>query len=130
MLARVPSAVFAPSVPGAPRYSPGDRLACLGVKFLEYSLAGMACGFVGQGVANGLMHIKCAAVGAPPLVLDKAHALPGSCFACLLASKSRHHAVQIIYPPVRFFCCYWHFLPWHCCSSYFRMMTGYLGCLV
>lgn len=60
VLARVPSAVFAPSVPGAPRYTVADRAACLGVKFLEYSLAGMACGFVGQGVANGLMQIKCA----------------------------------------------------------------------
>jgi hypothetical protein len=28
------------------------------VKFLEYSLAGIACGLVGQGVANGLMTAK------------------------------------------------------------------------
>ena len=58
-LGRVPSAVFAQSAPGAPRYQASERLACLGVKFLEYSLAGMVCGFVGQGLANGLMHLKC-----------------------------------------------------------------------
>ncbi|KAK9819258.1 hypothetical protein WJX81_005466 [Elliptochloris bilobata] len=57
-LGRVPSAVFAQSAPGAPRYRPADRLACMGVKFLEYSLAGMVCGFVGQGFANGLMNLK------------------------------------------------------------------------
>ncbi len=59
-LARVPSAVFAQSVPGAPRYRAADRAACVGVKFLEYSLAGMVCGLVGQGIANGLMNLKCA----------------------------------------------------------------------
>ena len=72
VLARVPSAVFAPSVQGAPRYTVADRAACLGVKFLEYSLAGMACGFVGQGVANGLMQIKCAETEPPPAI--KLHA--------------------------------------------------------
>ena len=60
----MPSAVFAQSAPGAPRYAAGARLACVGVKFLEYSLAGMVCGFLGQGVANGLMHLKCGP--APP----------------------------------------------------------------
>ncbi len=64
-LARVPSAVFAQSVPGAPRYRAADRAACVGVKFLEYSLAGMVCGLVGQGIANGLMNLKCA-LGARP----------------------------------------------------------------
>jgi hypothetical protein len=39
-------------------YSVGSRFACVGVKFLEYSLAGTACGFVGQGVANSLMLLK------------------------------------------------------------------------
>ncbi len=56
----MPSAVFAQSVPGAPRYRAADRAACVGVKFLEYSLAGMVCGLVGQGIANGLMNLKCA----------------------------------------------------------------------
>jgi hypothetical protein len=37
---------------------PTPRFACVGVKFLEYSLAGIACGLVGQGVANGLMLTK------------------------------------------------------------------------
>ena len=58
ILARIPSAVFAPSPAGAPRYTVLDRSACLGVKFLEYSLAGLVCGFVGQGIANGLMQVK------------------------------------------------------------------------
>mmetsp|Transcript_6022 Transcript_6022/g.17239 ORF Transcript_6022/g.17239 Transcript_6022/m.17239 type:complete len:412 (+) Transcript_6022:46-1281(+) len=57
MLAGVPSAVFEPNRPGA-RYSTGARIACIGVKFLEYSLAGMVCGFVGQGIANQLMYLK------------------------------------------------------------------------
>ncbi len=35
-----------------------QRLACILVKFCEYSLAGMACGFVGQGIANSLMLLK------------------------------------------------------------------------
>lgn len=54
-LNRVPSAVFEPSVVGVRQYSLIDRTACLGVKFLEYSLAGLVAGFVGQGVANSLM---------------------------------------------------------------------------
>ncbi|CAL8467544.1 g7082 [Coccomyxa elongata] len=58
IFARIPSAVFAPSPAGAPRYTVLDRSACLGVKFLEYSLAGLVCGFVGQGIANGLMRVK------------------------------------------------------------------------
>ncbi|KAK9909941.1 hypothetical protein WJX75_009820 [Coccomyxa subellipsoidea] len=58
ILARIPSAVFAPSPAGAPRYTVLDRSACLGIKFLEYSLAGLVCGFAGQGIANGLMQLK------------------------------------------------------------------------
>ena len=59
-LAAVPSAVFSPNVRGKPKYSAPARASCLGVKFLEYSLAGMICGFIGQGMANGMMRIKCA----------------------------------------------------------------------
>jgi hypothetical protein len=40
------------------QYTVGSRFACLGVKFLEYSLAGITCGFIGQGVANSLMLLK------------------------------------------------------------------------
>ena len=58
LVAGVPSAVFAPSQPGR-RYGPSARAACVGVKFLEYSLAGMACGLVGQAIANGLIRFKC-----------------------------------------------------------------------
>jgi hypothetical protein len=58
-LARVPSAVFAPNQPGSGvAYTPLARLACLGVKFLEYSLAGIVCGLVGQAAANGLIVVK------------------------------------------------------------------------
>jgi Protein RETICULATA-related len=64
MLHGVPSAAFEPNKPGL-RYGVGARVGCLGVKFLEYSLAGMVCGFIGQGIANQMMHLKC----APPLVL-------------------------------------------------------------
>jgi hypothetical protein len=39
-------------------YTLGQRLACLGVKFCEYSLAGIVCGFIGQGLANGLISLK------------------------------------------------------------------------
>ena len=55
LLANVPSAVFAPSLPGAARYTLGQRLSCLVVKFLEYSLAGIVCGLIGQGIANAAM---------------------------------------------------------------------------
>ena len=58
-LAAVPSAVFSSNLPGKPKYSLPARVSCLGVKFLEYSLAGMVCGFVGQGMANGMMRVKC-----------------------------------------------------------------------
>lgn len=57
-LETVPSAVFAPSVPGVRKYSALNRLSCLLVKFCEYSLAGIACGAIGQGMANGLMAAK------------------------------------------------------------------------
>ncbi|KAK9823760.1 hypothetical protein WJX72_005247 [[Myrmecia] bisecta] len=73
-LSKVPSAVFEASEPGK-RYSAPARVACLGVKFLEYSLAGMACGLVGQGIANSLMMARRHYYGAseddvavPPLV--------------------------------------------------------------
>jgi hypothetical protein len=57
-LAGVPSAVFEASIPGVRRYTLGSRVACLGVKFLEYSLAGIVCGLIGQGIANSLMLLK------------------------------------------------------------------------
>lgn len=43
---------------GVKQYTLGSRVACLGVKFFEYSLAGIACGFIGQGIANSLMMLK------------------------------------------------------------------------
>ena len=61
LLAKVPSAAFAPSQPGR-RYSGSARLACFGVKFAEYSLAGIICGLVGQGIANALIRAKYAPV--------------------------------------------------------------------
>ena len=50
--------MFEASLPGVREYSLLNRTACLGVKFLEYSLAGMFCGFLGQGVANAMMLAK------------------------------------------------------------------------
>ena len=58
MLAKIPSAVFAPSVAGQASYSLAQRLSCLLIKFCEYSLAGMACGLVGQAIANAAMEAK------------------------------------------------------------------------
>ncbi|GLI61148.1 hypothetical protein VaNZ11_003432 [Volvox africanus] len=57
-LATIPSAVFEASVPGVKKYSLTQRVACLGVKFLEYSLAGICCGLIGQGLANSLMMLR------------------------------------------------------------------------
>jgi hypothetical protein len=54
----VPSAVFEASIPGVKSFTVGARVACIGVKFLEYSLAGIVCGFLGQGMANSLMLLK------------------------------------------------------------------------
>jgi hypothetical protein len=54
-LSGVPSAVFERSIPGVRSYGVGSRFACVGVKFLEYSLAGMVCGLIGQGIANTAM---------------------------------------------------------------------------
>jgi hypothetical protein len=54
-LSKVPSAVFEKAIPGVREYSTGARAACVGVKFLEYSLAGMFCGLVGQSIANTAM---------------------------------------------------------------------------
>ncbi len=85
-LGRVPSAVFAQSAPGAPRYRPLDRAACVGVKFLEYSLAGMVCGFVGQGFANGLMTLKCASV--LPVTVQLCGLPCGRLLSCLACFKS------------------------------------------
>ncbi len=45
-------------MPGVKTYGLGQRVACLGVKFLEYSLAGIVCGLLGQGLANSLMVLK------------------------------------------------------------------------
>lgn len=57
-LAKVPAAALEASTKGVREYTVGQRMACLGVKFLEYSLAGIVCGFIGQGIANSIMLIK------------------------------------------------------------------------
>jgi len=67
----VPSAVFSQNVRGKPKYSLPARASCLGVKFLEYSLAGMVCGFIGQGMANGMMRIKYASLRSPLLPVSE-----------------------------------------------------------
>ncbi|GAB4817986.1 hypothetical protein N2152v2_005032 [Parachlorella kessleri] len=55
-LGQLPSQVFEKS--GVRKYSAVDRVACYFVKGLEYSLAGLFCGLAGQGVANGIMHLR------------------------------------------------------------------------
>ncbi len=67
----MPSAVFSQNVRGKPKYSLPARASCLGVKFLEYSLAGMVCGFIGQGMANGMMRIKYASLRSPLLPVSE-----------------------------------------------------------
>ena len=57
-LDKVPSAMFEASVPGVKTYTPVSRAACWLIKFAEYSLAGIFCGVVGQGIANGMMQLK------------------------------------------------------------------------
>ena len=56
-LAALPSAVFEASTPARP-YSTAARVGCLGVKAVEYGVAGTICGILGQGLANGLMQVK------------------------------------------------------------------------
>jgi hypothetical protein len=55
--ANLPSAMFEKSRPDK-KYTVGDRLGCYVARGLEYALAGMACGLVGQGIASGLMTMK------------------------------------------------------------------------
>eukprot|EP00798_Chlamydomonas_sp_ICE-L_P022102 gene22102-29160_t len=57
-LAKIPSAVFAPNVPGVMMYPIPNRLASLVVKFGEYSLAGITCGFLGQTLANTAINAR------------------------------------------------------------------------
>jgi len=54
---RLPSNVFQASAAGA-RFTLGQRFQCYIIKGLEYSLAGMVCGFVGQSFANSMMLVK------------------------------------------------------------------------
>ncbi len=56
LLARLPSAVFERS--GVRKFTALDRLGCYLIRGAEYSLAGIACGFVGQGAASGMMQLK------------------------------------------------------------------------
>ena len=54
---QLPSAVFEKSTDK--KYTISDRFGCFIARGLEYSLAGIVCGFVGQGIASGLMVAKC-----------------------------------------------------------------------
>ena len=61
--ANLPSAMFEKSRPDR-KYTLGDRVGCYVARGLEYALAGMACGLVGQGIASGLMTAKRQYLGA------------------------------------------------------------------
>lgn len=50
---------------GVKNFSVANRFACLLVKFCEYSLAGITCGLIGQGVCNSIMMLKCVSAGWP-----------------------------------------------------------------
>jgi hypothetical protein len=58
LLASIPSAFFEASIPGVKSYNAAQRMACLLVKFCEYSLGGIFCGFIGQGIANMAMEAQ------------------------------------------------------------------------
>lgn len=53
---QLPSAMFEKSTDK--KYTVLDRVGCYIARGLEYSLAGIVCGFVGQGIASGLMTVK------------------------------------------------------------------------
>ncbi|KAI3433810.1 hypothetical protein D9Q98_003614 [Chlorella vulgaris] len=57
LLGRLPSAVFQKSLPGR-RFTILERGGTFVKLGLEYSLAGIVCGFIGQGIANSLMRLK------------------------------------------------------------------------
>ena len=72
---KAPAAFFEANIPGVRTYGLPARFGCLGVKFLEYSLGGIVCGLVGQGLANAAMHARRArnpdavyTVDIPPLL--------------------------------------------------------------
>ena len=54
---QLPSGVFEKSGAGR-KYRFSDRVGCYVARAMEYSLAGMACGIVGQGIASGMMVMK------------------------------------------------------------------------
>jgi Protein RETICULATA-related len=54
---QLPSGVFEKST-GGRKFSLQDRVGCYVARGLEYSLAGIACGVVGQAVASGMMVAK------------------------------------------------------------------------
>jgi len=53
----LPSSMFEKSIPGARVFTVSQRLMCVVVKFLEYSLIGIACGAVGQSLTNGITRL-------------------------------------------------------------------------
>lgn len=53
----LPSNIFQASTPAA-SFTLSQRVLCYIVKGLEYSLAGMTCGFIGQTFANSMMLVK------------------------------------------------------------------------
>jgi hypothetical protein len=55
--AKLPSGVFEKST-GGRKFSVRDRVGCYVARGLEYSLAGIACGVVGQAIASGMMLAK------------------------------------------------------------------------
>lgn len=55
--ASVPAAMFEKST-GGRKYTFSDRAGCFVARGLEYSLAGIICGVIGQGVASGMMQLR------------------------------------------------------------------------
>jgi len=86
--AKFPSAMFEKST-AASKYSVSDRLGCYVARGLEYSLAGMLCGFIGQGIASSLMKIR-----------REYESKPAAAAAAAAASSSSSSSAKVAIPPV------------------------------
>ena len=88
------------------KYSVSDRLGCYVARGLEYSLAGMLCGFIGQGVASSLMKIrreyenKTAAAAAAAAAAASAHKKGGNNNKNNKNTNTHASPSQVAIPPV------------------------------
>jgi len=75
-IAKLPNALFEANIKGLREYSMSQRVISFFYKAAQYAVIGFACGFVGQGMANSLMHLRrylaggatASDVAVPPLI--------------------------------------------------------------